>query len=235
MYAIVDYIPVITTALAIYFFIRLSRHYKSKPQATYLLWWTIGVATYGLGTLSESINAIWGWSELNTRLWYIVGALMGGWPLAQGTVYLLMRKRTADLLSWVFLAIIGIASVCVMLTPISLPVDFDGRLSGSIFAWQWVRLFSPFINIYAFIFLVGGAIFSAWKYSKLGKDHPRFLGNVFISIGALLPGIGGSFTRMGYVEVLFITELVGLLLIYFGYSIIRRDAVVAMRARVAVN
>lgn len=231
MNSIVDYIPIITTLLAIYFFIRLSKHYRSKPHATYLLWWTIGVATYGLGTLSESINAIFGWTEINTRLWYIVGALMGGWPLAQGTVYLLMRKRTADILTWIFLVIIGIASICVLITPISLPEAFDGRLSGSVFSWQWVRYFSPFINIYAFIFLVGGAIYSAWKYSKLGKDHPRFLGNIFISIGALLPGIGGSFTRMGYVEVLFITELVGLLLIYLGYSIIRRDAVVAMRVK----
>ena len=141
-----------------------------------------------------------------------------------------MKKRTADILTWIFLLIIGVASVCVLLTPISLPADFDGRLSGSVFDWQWVRGFSPFINIYAFIFLVGGAIYSAWKYSKLGKDHPRFLGNIFISIGALLPGIGGTFTRMGYVEVLFITELIGLLMIYFGYSIIRKDALIALRA-----
>jgi hypothetical protein len=144
-----------------------------------------------------------------------------------------MKKRTADILTWVFMIIIAIASVCVALTPISLPDGFDGRLSGSVFSWQWVRYFSPFINLYAFIFLVGGAIYSAWKYSKLGKDHPRFLGNIFISIGALLPGIGGSFTRMGYVEVLFITELVGLLLIYFGYSIIRRDTRIAVSVAVA--
>ena len=86
-----------------------------------------------------------------------------------------------------------------------------------------MRLFSPFINVYAFIFLFGGAIYSAFKYVKLGRDHPRFLGNIFISIGALLPGIGGSFTRMGCVEVLFVTELIGLLSIYYRYTIIGRD------------
>ena len=227
MSEIIDHIPILTTILAAWFFVRLYKHYRSKPWAKYLLWWTIGVATYGLGTLAESINTVFGWNEVNTRIWYIVGALLGGWPLAQGTVYLLMRKRTADILTAIFLLIIAVASVCVMLTPIALPGGFDGRLSGSVFTWQWVRYFSPFINLYAFIFLFGGAIYSAWKYAKLGKDHPRFLGNVFISIGALLPGIGGSFTRMGYVEVLFVTELLGLLCIYYGYSIIRRDAVIS--------
>jgi hypothetical protein len=51
----------------------------------------------------------------------------------------------------------------------------------------------------------------------------RFKGNVFIAIGGLLPGIGGSMTRMGHVNVLFVTELIGLILIYIGYRIIKLD------------
>jgi hypothetical protein len=39
-------------------------------------------------------------------------------------------------------------------------------------------------------------------------------------VGAILPGIGGSFTRFGHVEVLYVTELVGLLVIYAGYRLI---------------
>jgi hypothetical protein len=35
--------------------------------------------------------------------------------------------------------------------------------------------------------------------------------------GALLPGIGGTATRMGHVEVLYVTELIGLTLIWLGY------------------
>jgi len=38
-----------------------------------------------------------------------------------------------------------------------------------------------------------------------------------IAVGALLPGIGGAATRAGYVEALYVTELLGLLLIYAGY------------------
>jgi hypothetical protein len=102
-------------------------------------------------------------------------------------------------------------------------VDFDFKLTGAVFEWKWVRYFSPFINIYAFIFLVGGAIWSAIKYYRAADKPARFKGNVFIAIGGLLPGIGGTFTRMGHVNVLFVTELIGLILIYVGYRIIRTD------------
>ena len=82
---------------------------------------------------------------------------------------------------------------------------------------------SACFNIYSFIFLVGGAIFSAIKYYRQIDREARFKGNVFIAIGGLLPGIGGMFTRMGYVNVLFVTELIGLFLIYLGYRIIKLD------------
>ena len=48
-------------------------------------------------------------------------------------------------------------------------------------------------------------------------SDPFSLRNVCISIGAILPGIGGAFTRFGHVEVLYVTEFIGLLLIYAGY------------------
>ena len=85
----VSYIPVLTTLFSVFFLGRIVPHYLSK-RSPYLLWWTLGVLTFSLGTLTESINAIFGWSEWNTKVWYIVGALLGGYPLAQGTIYLLM-------------------------------------------------------------------------------------------------------------------------------------------------
>jgi hypothetical protein len=43
------------------------------------------------------------------------------------------------------------------------------------------------------------------------------VGNVYIAAGALLPGIGGTATRFGHTEVLYVMELVGLTLIWIGY------------------
>lgn len=225
-----DYIPILTTLFSIFFFVKIFNHYRQKQKAVYLLWWTIGVFTYGLGTLTESINILFGWSEINTKIWYVVGALLGGFPLAQGTVHLLLPKKPANVLSILFILLITVAAFCVFITPVLLPDNFDGQLTGKVFEWQWVRKFSPFINIYAFLFLVGGAVFSAYKYRKEGRENSRFLGNIFIALGGLLPGIGGTFTRYGYVEVLFVTELLGLILIYVGYYSMRYDKVISIHS-----
>ena len=80
-----------------------------------------------------------------------------------------------------------------------------------------MRLVSPFINTWSLVFLVGGAAVSARKFKLDARFKGRFIGNVLIAVGGLLPGIGGSLTRAGYVEGLYITELMGLILIYLGY------------------
>jgi len=218
--SVLNYIPILTSLFSIFFFREIISHYLQKKK-TYLLWWSIGVATFGLGTIAESINAVYGWNIINTKYWYIVGALLGGFPLAQGSVYLLCSKKFARISSIIIVSIIIAASVFVILVPYQLPPNFSGELTGKIFSWKWVRYISPFINLYAFIFLVGGAIFSAYRYYKMGIREVPFKGNIIIAIGGLLPGIGGTFTRMGYVQVLYVTEFIGLLLIYAGYKIIK--------------
>jgi hypothetical protein len=47
----------------------------------------------------------------------------------------------------------------------------------------------------------------------------------------LLPGIGGSATRFGYTEVLYVTELIGMLLTWTGYRISVRPIVAAQQGR----
>lgn len=218
----IEYVPILTTIFSVFFVREIFIHYR-KRRTKYLLWWTIGVLTFGLGTFAESINVLFGWSALNLKYWYIVGALLGGFPLAQGSVYLLMNRKFANASSFVLTLLILVASLFVILTPISIPEGFDYKLTGAVFEWKWVRYFSPLINTYSFIFLVGGAIFSSFKYYQQIDKESRFKGNVFISIGSLLPGIGGTFTRLGHVNVLFVTELTGLLLIYIGYRIIKSE------------
>jgi hypothetical protein len=127
-------------------------------------------------------------------------------------------------------AFILVAAVCVLSSPVEIPQGFDYRLTGRVFAWQWVRAFSPLLNLYAFVFLFGGAVYSAIQYFAKDRGRARFLGNILIAIGALLPGIGGSFTRFGYVEVLYITEFIGLTFIYLGYSMMRKDQSASLHA-----
>jgi hypothetical protein len=221
-------IPILTTILSALFFNLLYKHWAAKGKPAYLRWWMLGVLFYGLGTLTESIVGLFGWSEPVFKAWYILGALLGGFPLAQGSVYLMMKKKTADVLSFVFVSVILITSAFIILSPINYELVEPTRLTGKVIGWREVRYVTPFINIYAFIFLVGGAAYSAFKYSKEKIYKNRFVGNIFIALGGLLPGIGGSFTKFGYTEVLYVMELLGIILIYIGYRTIRKDSTLSI-------
>ncbi|MFQ5968033.1 MAG: hypothetical protein ACE5MI_10535 [Acidimicrobiia bacterium] len=221
--SLVHYLPIVTTVVAVLFFRVLWRHWRRNPSARHVLWWMIGVGLYGLGTLTEALTTVFGWQEPVFRAWYVAGALLGGAPLAQGTVYLLLPRRLADRFAVALVTYVAIASAFVVSTPIVSELVEANRLSGEVMAWQWVRLFSPLVNLYAVVFLIGGAIWSAWRYWRHDGVSPRVLGNILIAVGAILPGIGGAFARAGIVEVLYVTELIGLLLIWAGYQVITGD------------
>ncbi len=220
----VHYIPIVTTILAVPFALEIYRRYRAHPDRLHLLWWAIGIATYGVGTFTEAATTLAGWNEPLFRAWYISGALLGGAPLAQGTVYLLLSKRIAHTLTAILIGYVIVASVFVVLSPINYEMVEAHRLTGRVLAWRWVRLFSPVVNLYAVIFLIGGAILSALRYSGDPATRHRVYANVLIAVGAILPGIGGTATRMGYVEVLYVTELVGLVLTWMGYRMSVRPA-----------
>jgi hypothetical protein len=227
----VHYIPIITTFLSVAFGTVLFKHWRRKPDANYLFWWFLGVAMYGLGTFTESMTTLFGWQEVIFKSWYISGALLGGAPLAQGTVYLLFRKKVADRMSVVLVLYVLVASVCIVSSPIDWTMVESFRLSGKALEWSWVRMFSPFINSYAFIFLVGGAVWSAIQYArKTQTNASRMWGNILIAVGGLLPGIGGTSARFGMVEVLYVTEFLGLLIIWAGYRAMAKKPIQSIHA-----
>ncbi len=219
LHRIVLHLPIATMACAIFFCLRLAARYRAKGGGLHLLWWGIGMATYGVGTATEAWTTLFGWHPLVFRLWYVTGAFLGGYPLAQGSIYFLMPRRFAHLSALLASSFILLGSVFVFLTPLDLSLVEAHRLSGRVIEWRWIRLLSPFINLYSVAFLAGGAAVSALRYRRAAALRHRYVGNILIAIGAILPGIGGAMTRAGYVEVLYVTELLGLLLIYAGYRL----------------
>lgn len=213
----VHYLPILTTLIAIPFAWALFQRWRTRRSGPHLLWWAAGVFLYGVGTFTEASVTLFGWSEGLFRAWYISGALLGGAPLAQGSAYLLLKRRTAHILAAVLVFFVAVAAAFVVLSPIDLSLVEPHRLSGSVLEWQRVRLFSPFVNTYAVIFLIGGAIWSAVRFYRNAETHHRAVGNTFIAVGAILPGIGGAATRMGHTEVLYVMELIGLILIWIGF------------------
>ena len=235
MPAFIAMLPMATTVAAIVFAAVIARHWSQKRQAVHLVCWSVGMFFYGAGALTESVTTLCGWSEPVFRAWYILGALLGAAPLAQGTVYLLLKRRTANALTLILVPVIVTAAVSVFLTPIDYSKVEVHRLAGKVMAWQWVRYFSPFINLYSVSFLVVGAVYSAWRYGKEQGSRNRCFGNLLIAMGALLPGIGGTLTRFGWTEWLYVTELVAIFPIWIGYATIKNDPVASIYPSQASN
>lgn len=216
--ALIHYLPILTTLVGAAFFIVLVQAHRERRSGPHLIWWAAGVFFYGLGTAIEGSITLWGNTVVMNKAWYIAGALLGGYPLAQGSVYLLYSRRTAHWLTAITIPVIVLASVFVILSPVDLSVMEAHRPTGAILEWRWVRLMTPFINLYAFVFLVGGAFVSAIRYKKRGGDVRGVYGNVLIAVGGLLPGVGGTMAKAGMVEALYVGEFVGLILIWVGYA-----------------
>src|SRR5262249_12390477 len=113
---------------------------------------------------------------------------------------------------------VSLTSVFVILSPIKLELVNQQLFSSNVLAWQEIRRVSPFINVTAFLVLVGGAIHSAIRFFSDPTSRHVSIGNIFIAIGALLPGIGGMGSRMGHTELLYIGEFAGVILIWMGYK-----------------
>jgi hypothetical protein len=136
----VHYLPIATTAISAAFLAVIIARGVSRRWPPHLLWWAIGVCAYGLGTALESAITLHGNTPMLNRLWYWAGAILGGYPLATGTVYLLLKRRTAHILTALSLALVLVASVVVLfITGIDQSRLEPHRPSGAVIEMSWVR------------------------------------------------------------------------------------------------
>jgi hypothetical protein len=220
------YIPLLSTIVTFIFAAAvLARWRYKKPK--HLLLWGLGLVFYGLGTLSEVILSFT-FSPWILKLWYLCGAMLTAAWLGQGTVYLLVRKRgVADTLMIVLGIVSLIALVLVLVAPISSTAAAAYDVTQPISAQYkeilgrngLIILLTILLNIYGTITLVGGAIYSAFLFWRKKVLVNRMLGNILIATGALIPAMAGSFVKAGLVDWLYLSELLGVVLMYSGFML----------------
>ena len=197
-----------------------SRYIKRK--GAHLLLWGIGMVFYGIGGFCEAYYGALGWNPLIFRLWYLFGAVLVAAWLGQGTVYLLTRRRWANTL----MVILGLASIFAATRVFTAQLDpalmssglhTGSELSGRAIVTPGVRVLTPFFNLYGTVTLVGGAAWSAFIFWRKRILLHRVVGNLFIAIGAMLPAFGGAFSRFGITGALYLSELLGAVLMFIGF------------------
>lgn len=212
-------LPLLTTIVAGVFTYSLWKQYVERRKIHQLLW-TIAMLFYAVAALMEFLmnRDILGPSVMAFKVYYILSAPLVG-MLGSGVVYLLARKRIAD----VFTAFMAILSIALLITGAIQPIDqavlveaFQGPLGeafhDAVHAYPMtVRRYAIIINIIGGLVLIGGAL---WSYIK---DRRRAY-NLWIFLGGLMPMIGGSALAFFHEpNLFFVFELFGTVLLYWGF------------------
>lgn len=206
---------------------------KHRPH---LLAWGIGLLLYFAGTLSQVV-LYFAWSSFFFGLWYWSGALMVAPWLGQGTIYLLWRKGNIARNFQMALILVGVMTLpwTLFLTPFNADawepgaditeiyrdhvvdgvVVREGIMPGG--SSGTVRAFSPVMNVWGTLALVGGAIYSSWVFGKKQIMRNRVIGNWLIAAGGLMPALGGVFIRLGDPSFKYLGEMLGACLIFAGF------------------
>jgi hypothetical protein len=192
--------------------------------------WGVAFAMFAIAAASQVVGDLWGWTPTLARLYYANGAtLVVGW-LGLGAWLLLVRQpglRQAGL--WVILLLTGYGLGLLSLASVD-----THRLAHD----GWRALSKPLpltiltitLNSLGTLALVGGALWSAWIFWRQGIMRSRMIGCMLLAAGALTVAAGGSLTRLGHSQYLYLAMSPGVALMFWGYLKTIRPATVPMRS-----
>jgi hypothetical protein len=217
----VNYLPYLSTIVTFAFTAAVLNRYRQRG-GIHLLLWAIGLFLYGLGTLCEVILGLT-FNAFALKLWYLTGAMLTAAWLGMGTVHLLLRRgNVAWILTWILAGVSLLALILVFAAPVTSSAYDVARPVSEQYKEIFTRngliiLLTILLNIYGTLTLVGGAIYSAYLFWRKKILANRMYGNILIAAGALSPAMGGTFLRTGLVDFLYLSELVGVILMFIGF------------------
>lgn len=213
------WVPLASSLVSLVFSLTLLDQYLARKKP-YQIIWAFGVFLYFISTGSEFVMGLVGPTASLYRLWYLCGAMLVAAYLGLGTAYLLAPRRWAHI-TFVFLLL---ASLYSIFSVFSSPVNLDALAPGQILhgrafpaGTEGPRMITPYLNIFGFVWLVGGAAWSAWEFWRRKILPHRVISNILIAAGALMPALGGTLSRFGATQFLYLSELLGIIIIFIGF------------------
>lgn len=199
-------------------------------------WWyligAIGVAAYlGLGTIYLLARGAFGWLAIAALVVGALPAVFSGYretgfgALAAAALLVLVRWRRPTWFAHAFLAVTlvgtALAAIVVFSAPVDaslLPKSADQIVNGQAFP-AYVRIITPLFNITGAFALSLGAAYSAFQFWRARTMPRRLVSNVFIAVGAFVPGLTSGLSRFGITSAFFVGELLGVVLIFVGFLV----------------
>lgn len=218
--------PVISSIISLMCAGVLARDARRRPRPDKVIW-AIAFLMFALAAGADAAGRSLGWTPWLARLYYSTGPALVVMFLAIGELYLLAPRVMARFGAGatVLLSAFWVAMVA------SAPIDHS-RLSSD--GWEAIErgpamvTITVLINAIGTTIIVGGTGYSVWKFWRRGIMRNRMIGCACIALGTIAVGAGGTLTRLGHYEYLYIAMSVGVALIFAGVLWTRRpDLVVA--------
>jgi hypothetical protein len=210
------HVPLITSIVSFVFAVAVFDQYFARRKP-YQFLWAIGIFMYCVSTFTEFWWNTYGHVNVMYRLWYLIGAVLVAAYLGQGTLYLLMRRRNAN----ITMVVLGVATVYAAIRIFTVNIDISGltRLTGiGVMPTDVRAVITPLFNTFGTFALVGGAAYSAFIFWKKRILPHRVVSNILIALGALLPAAGGiHISTGGNLNLFFIFELAGVIIMFIGF------------------
>lgn len=220
-------LPFLAAAVMLVFTLYVLQRYFTRRK-NHFLFWGVGLAMFAVASFSEAFLAI-GWNRWVFFAWYFFGAILTAAWIGHGTVYLLVRKRRAHIVTAILVTASIIAGIMLLRTmPLldesvfstEMPISESYReIMPAISDGGYVRLTTPFFNVYGLITLVGGALWSTYLFWRKRVLPNRVVGNVLIAVGALTIASASTLTRLGFGSVLYLGELLAAVLMFSGFLV----------------
>jgi hypothetical protein len=209
-------LSLIATVISLAFAVVVYRQFLNRRRP-YQLVWSLALLIFAIGVFCQFLAELNGWSDLVYRAWYFTGAMLAAAYLGQGTIYLMAPRRIADA-TMVLITAISLAGLDLVAT---MPVDLTQAVTpqgvtGNGFDTSLLLFLIP-LNTYGTVALVGGALWSVWHFWRRRAWGRRALGTLLIAAGGMTVALGGTANRLGVPGLLYVTELLGVALIFVGY------------------
>lgn len=224
--------PLAAALVAVLFSAALVRRYAARRNS-YEVIWALALLMYAGASLAVAFGVANGWTSGEFRIYWALGAVLNVPFLAQGELDLLIPRRGVRWALYVLLAFITAYTIAVVRTagidtaalaqdlPSGKEVFGDGTA-----AYRLPQL----IAIPAYLVLVGGTLWSAWRMRGRPELRDRFWGTLLVAFGAtIIAGFGSAFAALGHLAPFSISLLVGIALMFIGFLRATRTAQVQPR------
>jgi hypothetical protein len=212
--------PIAAALVAVMFAAALVRRYAGSRRP-YELVWALALLMYAGASLAVVLGVANGWTSGEFRVYWVLGAVLNVPFLAAGELELLFHGRGLRWTLYVLLAFITAYTVAVVRTadihPAALAHDLPS--GKEVFGDGTAAHRLPqVVAIPAYLVLLGGTLWSAWRMHGRPELHDRFWGTLVIALGAtIIAGFGSAFAALGHLIPFSLALLAGICVMFLGF------------------